>query len=44
LRAKREVVRAKLEELEEGGGNKWQTVRSGVEKAYDELELAFKKL
>jgi hypothetical protein len=44
LRAKQELAQAKLDELKAAGGDKWETLKAGVEGAYKELEGAFKKL
>jgi hypothetical protein len=44
LRAKQELAQAKLDELKAAGSDKWDTFKSGVESAYNELEGAFKKM
>jgi hypothetical protein len=44
LRAKYQAAQTKLEELKSTGGDKWETVKTGVENAWSELETAFKKL
>lgn len=44
LTKKRDAMQARLDELEEAGGEKWDTLKTGIENAYDELEDAFKKL
>jgi multidrug resistance efflux pump len=44
LRAKQKVARAKLDELKTAGSEKWETLKAGVESAWNELEAAFKKL
>jgi hypothetical protein len=44
LRAKQEAAQTKLDQLRAAGGDKWETFKTGVESAYNELEGAFKKL
>jgi hypothetical protein len=44
LKAKYHVAQAKLEELRDVGGDKWDTIKTGFESAWYELEVAFKKL
>ncbi len=41
LRAKRDDLAAKLHETRESSSEKWQTIKSGVVSAYEELEAAF---
>ena len=42
--AKHRAAQAKLEELKEAGSDKWESLKSGAEKAWAEVEAAFKKL
>jgi hypothetical protein len=42
LRAKRDEFAVKLQEMKAAGSDKWQTIKSGVDSAYDELEAAFR--
>ena len=44
LRAKHSAAQLRLNELKTSGGEKWETVKTGFESAWNELELAFKKL
>lgn len=44
LKAKCQVAQSKLDEFTAAGGDKWDIFKTGVENAYDELEVAFKKL
>lgn len=44
LEAKFSRARAKLDDLEAAGSEKWSTFEDGVENAWGELELAFGKL
>ena len=44
LKAKHKVVQAKLDELKTAGTDEWKTFKIGVESAWHELEVAFKKL
>jgi hypothetical protein len=44
LKAKVHAAQAKLDEVKTAGSEKWETLRTGVESAWSELELAFKKL
>jgi len=44
LRAKQEHAQAKLDELKAAGSDKWDTFKTGIESAYNELEATFKKL
>jgi chromosome segregation ATPase len=44
LKTKHRLAKAKLEELKAEGNDKWDTLKSGVESAWNELENAFKKL
>ena len=44
LKAKHQAAQAKLDELKTAGSDKWETLKAGVESAWGELEVAFKKL
>ena len=44
LKKKHKAAQIRLNELKTAGGEKWETVKTGVESAWNELELAFKKL
>ena len=44
LKAKHKVVQAKLDELKAAGSAEWETFKAGVESAWNEFEVAFKKL
>ena len=44
LKAKHQVAQAKLDELKAAGSEKWETLKAGVESAWNELDVAFKKL
>jgi hypothetical protein len=44
LRAKRDAVQTKVTEMKAAGSDKWQTIKLGVDSAYEELEAAFKKV
>ena len=44
LRAKHQAAQAKLDELKAAGSDKWETLKAGVEGAWNELDVAFKKL
>jgi hypothetical protein len=44
LRAKQQRAQQKLDELKAASGDKWDTFKSGLESAYNELESTFKKL
>ena len=44
MKAKHEVARSKLEALRAATSDEWDTARAGVESAWKELEVAFKKL
>jgi peptidoglycan hydrolase CwlO-like protein len=44
LKAKVHAAQAKLDEVKAAGSEKWETLKTGVESAWSELELAFKKL
>ena len=44
LMANVQAAQSKLDEVKTAGSEKWETLRTGVESAWSELELAFKKL
>jgi hypothetical protein len=44
LKAKHQVAQSKLDELKAAGSEKWETLKTGVESAWNELDVAFKKL
>ena len=44
LKAKCQAAQAKLDEVKTAGSEKWETLKTGVESAWAELELAFKEL
>jgi hypothetical protein len=44
LRAKHRVVQAKLSELKSASGAEWESFKTGVDSAGEELEVAFKKV
>jgi hypothetical protein len=44
LKVKHRVVRAKLDELKAASGAEWESFKTGLDSAGDELELAFKKV
>lgn len=44
LKAKVHAAKAKLDEVKAAGSEKWDTLKTGVESAWNDLELAFKKL
>jgi hypothetical protein len=44
LKAKYRVAQSKLDELKATGSDKWQTIETGVEGAWNELRAAFKEL
>lgn len=44
LKAKYHDAQAKLAEVRAAGSDKWETIKEGVESAWYELEIAFKKL
>jgi len=37
------VAQAKLDEVKTAGSEKWETLKAGVESAWNDLEIAFKK-
>jgi hypothetical protein len=44
LKAKVQAAQAKLDEVKTAGSEKWDTLKAGVESAWNDLETAFKKL
>jgi hypothetical protein len=44
LRSRHVAARAKLDELEAAGSEKWETFKDDIESAWGELETAFEKL
>jgi hypothetical protein len=44
LKAKHQLARSQLDELRATGNDKWETLKTGMEGAWNELEVAFKKL
>lgn len=44
LKAKYQAAQAKFGELKAAGSEKWDTLKTGVETAWSDLEAAFKKL
>jgi septation ring formation regulator EzrA len=44
LKAKYQAAQSRLAEVKAAGGEKWETLKTGVESAWSELEAAFKKL
>ena len=44
VKSRYKVVRTKLDELKATGGEDWLTLKSGVESAWNELEVAYKKM
>ncbi|MGB8297814.1 MAG: coiled coil domain-containing protein [Polyangia bacterium] len=44
LKAKYQAAQAKLSEVKAAGGEKWATLKGGVESAWSELEAAFRKM
>lgn len=44
LKAKYRVAQSQLDELKATGSEKWQTIETGVEGAWNELRIAFKEL
>ncbi len=44
LKAKVHAAQAKLDEVKTADSEKWETLKTGVESAWSDLELAFKKL
>lgn len=44
LKAKVQVAQSRLDEVRTAGSEKWETLKTGVESAWAEIEIAFKKL
>lgn len=44
LKQKHQAAQAKLDELKAAGSEKWEVFKVGVDSAWRELEVAFKKL
>lgn len=44
LRAKCQAAQSRLDEVKAAGDDKWETLKIGVESAWSELEIAFKKI
>jgi hypothetical protein len=44
LKSKHQAAKLKLDELRAAGGDKWETLKAGIESAWEELEGAFEKL
>jgi hypothetical protein len=44
LKAKYQAAQSKFGELKAAGSEKWDTLKTGVETAWSDLEAAFKKL
>jgi len=44
LKAKHQAAQSKFDELRAAGSEKWETFKIGIEGAWNELEVAFKKL
>ena len=44
LKLKHQVAQSKLDEFKAAGSEKWETLKTGVESAWNELDVAFKKL
>ena len=44
LKAKHQLARSQLDELRATGSDKWETLKTGMEGAWNELEVAFRKL
>jgi predicted nucleic acid-binding Zn-ribbon protein len=44
LTAKCQAAQSKLDEVRTAGSEKWETFKTGVESAWGELEIAFRKL
>jgi len=42
LKAKVQAAQSKLDEVRTAGSERWETLKTGVESAWSELELAFK--
>lgn len=44
IKAKRAAAQAKFEEFKAAGGEKWNSLKDGIEAAWKDLETAFKEL
>jgi len=44
LKAKYQVAQSKLGELKAAGSEKWETLKTGLDAAWGDLEAAFKKM
>ena len=44
LKVNHELARSQLDELKTARNEKWETLKTGLEGAWNELEVAFKKL
>jgi histidinol dehydrogenase len=44
LKSKHQAAQLKLDELKAAGSEKWETLKTGVEKAWNDLDVAFKKM
>ncbi|MGB8297912.1 MAG: coiled coil domain-containing protein [Polyangia bacterium] len=44
LRAKCQAAQSRLDEVKTARNDKWETLKMGVERAWSELEIAFKKI
>jgi len=44
LKAKVQAAQSRLDEVKTAGSEKWDTLKTGVETAWNDLEIAFKKL
>jgi hypothetical protein len=44
LKFKLEAARSKLDDAKAAGGEKWETLKHGVEQTWEELERTFEKL
>ena len=44
LKSKLQVAQSKLDEAKAAGVEKWETLKQGLERSWQELESAFKKL
>jgi TolA-binding protein len=44
MKTKHQAAQAKLDEVKAAGSEKWETIKGGIESAWNELEASFKKL
>ena len=44
LKVKQVLAQSKLDDLKVAGSENWETIKAGVENAWNELDAAFKKL